>query len=107
MLESTFASMEAMAEERFWFLPTDILLKYRFRSAERLPKVRESVLVIHSPEDEIIAFSNGKELYSAATSPKTFLEISGSHNGGHSDSFGAIVAGAGDFLRSHGLLASK
>lgn len=92
--------MEAMAAERFWFLPTDVLLKYRFRSAERLSDVRESVLVIHSPEDEVVAFSNGKKLYSAATSQKTFLEISGTHNGGHSDSFDAIVAGAGDFLRS-------
>lgn len=92
--------MEDMAAERFWFLPTDILLKYRFRSADRLSNVRESVLVIHSPEDEVIAFSNGKELYSAATAPKSFLQISGTHNGGHSDSFDAIVAGAGDFLRS-------
>jgi hypothetical protein len=40
------------------------------------------VLVVHSPDDEIIPFGQGKRLYERIIGPKDFLEIKGDHNGG-------------------------
>jgi fermentation-respiration switch protein FrsA (DUF1100 family) len=40
------------------------------------------VLVIHSPEDEIIPFELGQKLYAAIQSEKEFLQIEGGHNDG-------------------------
>jgi fermentation-respiration switch protein FrsA (DUF1100 family) len=38
------------------------------------------VLVIHSPDDEIIPYKFGQQLFEAANEPKKFLEVSGLHN---------------------------
>lgn len=37
------------------------------------------VLFIHSQDDELVPFAQGKQLYNAAKEPKTFLAISGEH----------------------------
>ncbi|HSB73012.1 MAG TPA: alpha/beta hydrolase, partial [Candidatus Methylomirabilis sp.] len=38
------------------------------------------VLVIHSPDDEIVPFTHGLRLFERAESPKRFLRIRGGHN---------------------------
>lgn len=45
----------------------------------KLPPV--PVLVLHSPDDEIIPYAHGEALYAAARSPKSFLSTRGPHNG--------------------------
>lgn len=100
VLESTFSSMDEMAEDRFWFLPVGLLSRYHFRNADKLAEVRSPVLVIHSPDDEIIGFSNGERLFEKASSPKSFLKISGTHNGGHMENFDKIANAASGFLNT-------
>jgi hypothetical protein len=40
------------------------------------------VLVIHSPDDEIIPHTFGEQLFAAANEPKQFAELAGTHNEG-------------------------
>ena len=46
------------------------------------PQLRCPVLVVHSPQDEIVPFSHARSLFTAANAPKAFLEIRGGHNQG-------------------------
>jgi len=40
------------------------------------------VLIVHSPDDEMMPYRHGQRLFEVAKEPKAFLEISGSHNEG-------------------------
>lgn len=37
------------------------------------------MLFVHSPEDAIIPFEEGRRLFEAAPSPKQFVEVAGGH----------------------------
>ncbi len=82
ILESVFTSVPDMAAGLYPFLPVRLLCRYNYNARESLRKVSSPVLIIHSPEDDIIPFNNGLELFAAAGEPKTFLTIRGSHNEG-------------------------
>ncbi|MEP4375795.1 MAG: alpha/beta fold hydrolase, partial [Algoriphagus sp.] len=42
-----------------------------------LKKLRKSLLVLHSPQDEIVEVSNAAEIYSSALHPKSFISLDG------------------------------
>lgn len=80
IVESSFTSAAAMARKIFPFLPTGLILKYKFDSLSKIDQVGCPVLVIHSPDDDLIPFSMGEKLYERAAPPKQFVKISGGHN---------------------------
>lgn len=43
-------------------------------SITRIPK-----LIIHSPEDEVVPYAQGEQVFQAAQEPKTFLSVRGKH----------------------------
>lgn len=45
-----------------------------------LQDVRCPVLVIHSPNDELVPYAQGLRLFDRAKQPKRFLRIDGRHN---------------------------
>ncbi len=47
-----------------------------------MPEVRAPILVLHSPDDEIVPFAHGRRLFEAAPSPKRFVTLQGGHNDG-------------------------
>ena len=83
ILESTFTSVPDLAAQIYPFLPVKPLAKIRYPSLERLPQIHCPVLIIHSPDDELIPYSHGQKLFEAANEPKSFLELQGSHNEGY------------------------
>lgn len=87
IIESTFVSMDRMASGQYWFLPTSLMLRFHFDSINNISNILSPILVIHSPDDEIIGFQNWRELYEMAKNPKEFLETRGTHNGGFSQSY--------------------
>ena len=101
ILESTFKSAPAMAAKYLPFVPFRLILRYRYDTLEYIRKISCPVLVIHSREDEIVPFSHGRALYEAAKDPKTFLEISGSHNSGFLTSIDTYERGLRSFLTNH------
>ena len=82
ILESTFTSVKDLGAEIYPFLPVRWLSRFNYNAIKYLRNVRSPVLIIHSRNDDIVPFKNGKRLFETAAEPKEFLEISGSHNDG-------------------------
>lgn len=79
--ESTFASMRAMGEKDYGFLPIDWLLSQRFESIEKVPALKIPVLFIHGTWDKKVPVEMARQLYAAAPQPKQLLLIEGGeHN---------------------------
>jgi hypothetical protein len=100
ILESSFTSLASMASRVAPLFPMRFLLRSKYATHEILPFILSPLLVIHSPEDEIVPFSEGRKLFEIAREPKEFLEISGDHNGGFIISGNTYRKGLGDFLSS-------
>lgn len=82
VVESTFTSISDMAAKMLPFLPMRWLCRIKYDSLALIDRIKCPLLVIHSPDDEIIPFEQGRRLYEAAKEPKAFYELSGAHNEG-------------------------
>ena len=82
ILESTFSSARDVANAVFPVLSRLIFLPYDFNSASHVRRVTCPILVLHSPDDEIIPLSLGEKLFQAANEPKSFVKMRGDHNNG-------------------------
>jgi len=80
--ESAFTSIADMARHYYPYLPVRLLTRIHYPVIKYITGVHFPVLIIHSPDDEIVPFAQAQALYQAANEPKTFLEISGDHNSG-------------------------
>lgn len=98
IIESAFLSTGAMARELFPFLPPRLPLRHRLDNASKIGDVNAPLLIVHSPDDEIIPYEHGRRLYELAPEPKTFLEISGLHNEGFWKSGALYQDGLESFL---------
>jgi fermentation-respiration switch protein FrsA (DUF1100 family) len=82
ILESSFSSARDAAHSLFPLLSRLVWLRYRLDAAARVRMVRAPVLVLHSPDDEIIPYRLGRRLFAAAPEPKRFVDLDGGHNNG-------------------------
>lgn len=82
ILESVFSSAGEMAREIMPVMSLLVYMRFDFNAAEYVKSVKSPVLVLHSPDDEIIPFSLGEKVYAAANNPKTFVHLKGDHNSG-------------------------
>lgn len=98
ILESTFLSAVRLGREVFPFLPVGLLLRHRFETEDKIERFTAPLLVVHSPDDDIVPYHHGKALFEMAPEPKEFLEITGSHNEGFLLSGPIYVHGLRDFL---------
>ena len=96
--ESCFLSIDDMARETYPFLPLGPLLRHHFANKDKIGSIDAPILVVHSPDDEIVPYAHGRELFERAKEPKTFLEIRGDHNQGFVQSFTVYRKGWEDFL---------
>ena len=71
----TFTSMTAMAKRFFPFLPARLLLRHRFDSLTKIPKVGCPTLIGHGRGDRIIPFTMADQLAKAAPGPVTRVTI--------------------------------
>jgi len=90
ILDSTFTSIVDMAKRHYPWLPARWIARIHYDSLARIPSVTCPVLVMHSPEDDIVPFEMGEHLFAAAPEPKRFAAMEGDHNsGGITESPGA------------------
>jgi len=82
ILESSFSSARDAAQAIFPVLSRLVALRYRFDAAGALARTRSPVMVLHSPDDEIMPIALGRRLYEAARQPKRFVALRGDHNSG-------------------------
>lgn len=98
ILESSFTSVPDMGRKLYPFLPIGLIARIEYPVVKYVRDAGCPVLVIHSPDDEIVPFRMGRKVYEAASEPKEFLEISGSHNAGFLLSGETYVSGVENFL---------
>jgi fermentation-respiration switch protein FrsA (DUF1100 family) len=82
ILESVFTSVPDLAASFYPVFTVRLLSRYGYNARRAVGYVASPVLIIHSPEDEIIPFENGLALFESAREPKSFLRIRGGHNDG-------------------------
>lgn len=71
-------SASRAARKMFWFLPGLSLFVYsQFDTVSSLKKVTAPVMVVQCTHDPVLPFEFGRQVYSAAHSPKRFLWIEG------------------------------
>lgn len=82
ILESTMSSAKEFAREVFTVLSRMVVIRYDFNTARNIQRVHYPVLVLHSPDDEIMPFRLGQKVYQSANQPKQFVRMRGDHNSG-------------------------
>ncbi|MFP4495300.1 MAG: alpha/beta hydrolase, partial [Halochromatium sp.] len=82
IVESSFDRMQSLAAVHYPLLARLIPLRVAFPAVEQIGSVRAPVLILHSPDDEIVPVRLGRRLYAAAPQPKRFVELRGGHNEG-------------------------
>jgi fermentation-respiration switch protein FrsA (DUF1100 family) len=82
ILESTFSSAKDFARAVFRVLSRLVVLRYDFNTVDSIRRVNYPVLVLHSPDDEIMPFHLGEKVFQSANHPKRFVRLRGDHNNG-------------------------
>jgi fermentation-respiration switch protein FrsA (DUF1100 family) len=82
ILASVFTSVPDLATQIYPFLPIRQIARFEYNTLENLRSVSCPVFVAHSPQDEIVPFVHGQDLFQIAPEPKEFLTLQGGHNNG-------------------------
>jgi fermentation-respiration switch protein FrsA (DUF1100 family) len=98
ILESTFTSTTDMGKHYYPYLPATLLTRIKYASIDRITSIDQPILFIHSPSDDIVPYALGRALFNAATEPKEFLDIRGTHNEGFLISGDAYINGLDRFI---------
>lgn len=101
ILESTFTSAREAAADLYPLYPSRWLTRLEYSTAEYLGQVEAPVLIIHSPDDEIIPFRHGQQLLAKAGARGEMLRIHGDHNRGYLASETLYRAGLKSFIARH------
>jgi fermentation-respiration switch protein FrsA (DUF1100 family) len=101
VLESAFTSVPDMAARLYPIFPVRVLSRFQYDTKKMLRSVSCPVLIIHSPDDEIIPFENGLQLYESARQPRELLRIRGGHNEGFLVSGSIYSDGINNFIGAH------
>ena len=98
VLFSAFTSVPDVAAHHYRWLPVHRLARLWFPTVDYLPDVGMPVLLMHSPEDEIVPFSQGHELLRVTPEPRFFIQTVGDHNGGFLQSESLVREGLRAFV---------
>jgi fermentation-respiration switch protein FrsA (DUF1100 family) len=98
ILESTFTSVTDMGKHYYPYLPATLLTRIKYASIDRIASIDQPTLFIHSPADDIVPYALGRALFKAATEPKEFMDIRGTHNEGFLVSGDEYINGLDRFI---------
>ncbi len=98
ILDSTFTSLPEMGQKLYYVLPVKWIARFDYPTQEYVAQSQAPVLVVHSPDDELVPFEMGRQLYAAASGTKEFLEVQGGHDDGYITAFDIYTEGIADFL---------
>jgi fermentation-respiration switch protein FrsA (DUF1100 family) len=100
ILRSPFTSMVDVGRTHYPLLPVGLLLRDRYPSIDRVPRLRCPLLVIAGDRDSIVPLEQSRRLYAAASPRKTLAIIEGADHNDHALFVGDRMMGAiGEFLR--------
>lgn len=79
VLEGAPASIAHIGQEQYPLFPIRWIIRNPFNAIETVGGIRAPLLFLHSPEDTIVPYKEGRRLFDAAPAPKTFVEVRGGH----------------------------
>jgi pimeloyl-ACP methyl ester carboxylesterase len=86
ILATPYDSLAAVAKRHYWYLPVDLLLKHRFDSIAKAPRLQQPLLCLIAEHDEVIPPEHAERLYAAWGGAKQKIVLSGAaHNGTDDD----------------------
>ena len=103
ILESTFTSVKDMAAITAPKVPR-FLIGTKMNSLQKIPVITAPKLILHSEEDRVVPYGMARDLFHAAPEPKSFIPLSGEHNGGWRASGDRFEKGIEAFLVFHRLI---
>lgn len=103
ILEGAPASIAEIGQKQYPFFPIRLVMRNRFDSFRRIGRIREPLLFLHSPEDVVIPYAEGRRLYDAATSQKTMVEVRGGHVHASEEDEALFRSAIATFLDRNGL----
>ena len=106
VLDSTPSSIIGVAKHHYPLVPVGLFLAARYDALARIGRVHAPVLVLHSPDDEIVPFAMAEALYAAAPEPKRLVRLAGGHNDAFLVSAATYAGALRDFLDTVGRQAS-
>ena len=83
VLETPVYNLTDIVKTKYWFLPVDLLLRFKFPSSEFISGVTCPVTVIHGTDDNVVPYKSGVKLYEAVKSEKK--ELVNVQGGGHNN----------------------
>ena len=99
-LECAFTSVPDVAAELFWFLPARWIVRAQYPTVAHVRRFDCPVMVAHSPDDRLIRYHHGEELYAAAQESKRFVRLRGSHAGAVHESGEVYRQALADFVNA-------
>jgi len=107
IMESSFTRLYDVGKSLYPFMPVSLFLSQDYDSVRSLSGGTFPLLIVHSPDDEIVPYALSESIYNAYSGPKQFLRIRGSHNAGFHTDRTRYLAGLESFLRSLSPLAEQ
>jgi fermentation-respiration switch protein FrsA (DUF1100 family) len=102
---AAFSSTKDMARAVYPILPFQWLVTEKFDAASKIGNARMPVMLLHSRDDEIVPFKQAEKLHANAHQPKTFFELTGTHNDAWFVSGQAMLKAIRDFIGAHAPLS--
>jgi uncharacterized protein len=99
ILEGSFSSARDVARKVYPFIP-GVFFSDKFNSTDKINKVKEPILFLHSAGDEIVPIKLARKLYNKADTRKEFSELRGGHNSAYRDSKDKYLSSIKSFIDS-------
>ncbi len=104
ILEGAPSSLVAIGQQQYPIFPIRLVMRNPFESILKVRGVNSPMLFLHSPEDTIIPIREGRRLFDAARSPKSFVEVRGGHVYASERDTAVFFGAIRTFLRAERLL---
>jgi fermentation-respiration switch protein FrsA (DUF1100 family) len=104
ILEGAPASLVGIGARRYPLFPVRLIMRNPFESIAKVDRVHSPMLFLHSPEDEIVPYEDGRRLYERAQPPKRFVDVRGGHIDANQVDEAVFFTAIRAFLDEYGLL---
>ncbi len=82
IIESGFTSIPDMGRKYYPYMPVSLISRFQYATIDKVVSLSLPKLIIHSRDDEVIPYDQGRKLYDRASEPREFLMLRGGHNEG-------------------------
>jgi uncharacterized protein len=107
VLEGAPASLAAVGAQQYPFFPIRLIMRNPFESIRKVDRIHAPTLFLHSPEDAIIPYAEGRRLFDAARPPKRFVDVRGGHIDANEVDAAVFFGAIRSFLDEYGLLGHQ